>query len=55
MKLNLTAIQRGGMLARKKPILTLGLLLAPPAVAYLTGDIDLKGLVLAVVQALVGL
>lgn len=53
--MNLTTIKRGGMLAGKRRYLLLAAALVGPTVGYLTGDLDLQGLLTAIFQALIGL
>lgn len=53
--MDIDTIKRGGMLAGKKRYLLLAAALVGPTVGYLTGDLDLPGLLTAVLQALAGL
>lgn len=53
--MNLTTIKRGGMLAGKRRYLLLAAALVGPTVGYLTGDLDLQGLLTAIFQALIGM
>lgn len=53
--MNLTTIKRGGMLAGKRRYLLLAAALVGPTVGYLTGDLDLRGLLTAIFQALIGM
>ncbi|MBP2230830.1 hypothetical protein J2847_004139 [Azospirillum agricola] len=52
--MNLATIKRGGMLAGKKRYLLLAAVLVGPVISYLTGDLDLQGLLVATLQALAG-
>lgn len=54
-QLGLSTIKRGGMLAGKKRYLVVVAALIGPTIGYLTGDLDLQGLLTAFFQVLIGL
>lgn len=53
--MDISTIKRGGMLAGKKRYLLIAAALVGPTVGYLTGDLDLQGLLAAVFQVLIGM
>jgi hypothetical protein len=53
--MDISTIKRGGMLAGKKRYLLIAAALVGPAIGYLTGDLDLQGLLAAVFQVLIGM